>query len=150
MLVAKPIANTLIGLLLILAALNCSASENADEFDVVVIPSLMDSDLDGWFRVPLNSGPVMISTKQVTHGQVFMVIAFFKGYKADDNNQIHLRYDLQIYGPDGKPIVEMGTGSSGGGVPREWQAKSKEFGDRMSSADEQITQHQDWMAGRTG
>ncbi|MDT8384828.1 MAG: hypothetical protein RRB22_10460 [Gammaproteobacteria bacterium] len=85
------------------------ASVLADDLDAIVIPSLMDQQLDAWYRVPLNSGPRIQKADKVTHGQTFMLLTFFKGYTTDKDNHIHLRYDVQIYGPDGKPTEDKGV-----------------------------------------
>lgn len=80
----------------------------AGNFDAMVIPSLMDDQMDPWYRVPMNSGPEIPRATRITHGQEFMLLAFFRGYAVDEYNHAHVRYDVQIYGPDGKPTDDQG------------------------------------------
>ncbi len=81
----------------------------ASEFDALVVPSLMDSDMDGWYRIPRNSGPNIHRAHKVHKGQPFNLLLFFKGYSADESNNVHLTYDVQIYDPNGKPTDDKGN-----------------------------------------
>jgi hypothetical protein len=46
----------------------------------------------------------------VTVGQPFNLLVFFRGYATDAKNQAHVTYDVQVYGPDGKPTDDNGSG----------------------------------------
>ena len=81
----------------------------ASEFDALIVPSLMDSDMDGWYRIPLNSGPNIHRAHKVYKGQPFNLLLFFKGYSADERNNVHLTYDVQIDYPNGKPTDDKGS-----------------------------------------
>jgi hypothetical protein len=80
----------------------------ARDFDALVVPSLMDSDMDAWYRVPTNSGPNIHRAYKVTQGQMFNLLIFFKGYTADKSNNLHVTYDVQVYDPSGKPTDDNG------------------------------------------
>jgi hypothetical protein len=82
----------------------------ADEFGIMVVPSLMDADMDAWYRIPSNSGPLIHDAPDVTVGQPFNLLVFFRGYATDEKNQAHMTYDVQVYGPDGKPTDDNGSG----------------------------------------
>lgn len=81
----------------------------AAEFDALVVPSLMDSDLDGWYKIPPNSGPNIHKASRVYRGQMFNLLMFFRGYSADKDNNLHVRYDVQVYDPLGKPTEDKGA-----------------------------------------
>lgn len=81
----------------------------AEEFDTLVVPSLMDSNMDGWYKIPINSGPVIHHASSVYQGQMFNLLIFFRNYSADKNNNLHLTYDVQVYDPEGNPTEDMGT-----------------------------------------
>jgi hypothetical protein len=74
---------------------------HASEFNAKVIPSLIDSEMDGWYKIPPNSGPQIHGTSRVFHDQTFSLLIFFRGYTANKNNNIHIRYDIQLYDPQG-------------------------------------------------
>ena len=93
-------------LLLSLFALH-SVSQ-ATEFDAMVVPSLMDSDMDGWYKIPPNSGPNIHKASSVYQDQMFNLLIFFKGYSADKDKNLHVRYDVQVYDPKGKPTDDKG------------------------------------------
>lgn len=80
----------------------------ARDFDALVVPSLMDSDMDAWYKVPTNSGPIIHRAYKVTQGQMFYLLIFFKGYTADKSNNLHVTYDVQVYDPSGKPTDDTG------------------------------------------
>ena len=93
----------------------CVTASVAQErkFDVLVLPSLMDTDLDGWYRIPHNSGPYLHNTQQVVKNQLFNLIIIFSGYAVDHSNLVNLTYDVQIYDPFGKPTEDAGRGIVG-------------------------------------
>ena len=77
-------------------------------FDALVLPSLMDSNMDGWYKIPPNSGPYIHKAASVYQGQPFNVLIFFRGYSADKDKQLHIRYDVQVCDPSGKPTEDKG------------------------------------------
>lgn len=97
------------GLLLLLNLAAWPVSSRGAEFDAMVIPSLMDSDMDGWYKIPLNSGPNIHKASSVYQGQVFNVLIFFRGYSADKDNNLHVRYDVQVYDSKGNPTDYKAT-----------------------------------------
>lgn len=94
-------------LVLILFA-SLSASQ-AVKFDTMVVPSLMDSDMDGWYKIPPNSGPNIHKAYSVYRDQIFNLLIFFRGYTADKENKLHIRYDVQVYDPMGNPTDDKKT-----------------------------------------
>jgi hypothetical protein len=81
----------------------------ATEFDALVVPSLMDSEMDGWYKIPPDSGPRIHRASRVYQGQMFNLLIFFRGYAADHEGNLHVRYDVQVYDPQGEPTDDTGT-----------------------------------------
>ncbi|MCP4219156.1 MAG: hypothetical protein GY765_31260 [bacterium] len=99
-----------IRLLLILVSLLYPFSNlPAAEFNAMVVPSLMDSDMDAWYRIPADSLPCIHKAHRVYRDQPFNLLIFFKGYAVGKKNNIHLRYDVQVYDPQGKPTEDKGS-----------------------------------------
>lgn len=96
-------------ILLLLSLCASPAAYSAAKFEIMAIPSLMDSDMDGWYKIPPNSGPSIHSASQVYKGQTFNLLVLFQGYTADKNNNLNIRYDVQIYDPEGNPTNDKGT-----------------------------------------
>jgi len=82
---------------------------NAAEFDAMVAPSLMDSNMDGWYKIPQNSGPKIRIVDRVFQDQAFNLLILFRGYSADKKNNLHITYDLQVYDPQGNPTEDKGS-----------------------------------------
>ncbi len=81
----------------------------ATEFGAMVIPSLMDSELDGWHKIPPNSGPNIHKVSELHQGQAFNLLVFFNGYSSEKNNNVHVRYDVQIFDPKGNQTEDKGA-----------------------------------------
>ena len=82
---------------------------NAAEFHAMVAPSLMDSNMDGWYKIPQNSGPKIRIVDRVFQDQAFNLLILFRGYSADKKNNLHITYDLQVYDPQGNPTDAKGS-----------------------------------------
>jgi hypothetical protein len=85
------------------------AISEAAEFEFMVVPSLMDSDMDGWYKIPPNSGPHIHKASEIYQNQMFNLLIFFKGYSADKEKNLHVRYDVQVYDPNGQPTEDRET-----------------------------------------
>jgi hypothetical protein len=106
----KPICiNTLFFAFLLLCLFSAPAVSKSHEFGVLVVPSLTDSKLDGWYRIPPNSGPSIPKTSSIYRGQMFNLLVIFRGYASDKDNNLHVRYDVQIYDPNGNPTGDTGS-----------------------------------------
>ena len=84
-------------------------SLHAAEFDALVVPSLMESDMDGWYKIPQNSRPSIPVAYSIFHGQSFRLVVLFRGYTAGKDDNVHIRYDVQIYDPQGKQTNDKGS-----------------------------------------
>ncbi len=85
---------------------NLSASlsiSQAAEFDTIAVPSLTDSGMDVWYKTQSSTASCIHKASTVYQDQTFNVFIFFRGYSTDKNNNLHIRYDFQIYDPDGNP-----------------------------------------------
>jgi hypothetical protein len=104
----------LIGLLTSLCLLlPTSVFAKASNFDILLLPSLAEIALDGWYKIPTNSGPVISNTDNIVQGQAFSLFVVFSGYAIDKNNKIDITYDVQITDPQGKPTEDKGQGIVG-------------------------------------
>ena len=101
--------NLIPSILLFLTLAPLPVLSQAAEFDAMVVPSLMDSDMDGWYKIPPNSGPNIHRAASVYQGQMFNLLIFFRGYSADEDKNLHVRYDVQVYDPRGNPTEDKGT-----------------------------------------
>lgn len=96
-------------LLLFLGFSTFLSASHATKFEAMAVPSLMDSDMDSWYKTPPNTGPNIQLVSSVYQGQTFNLLIFFSGYSTEKNNNIHLRYDVQIYDPAGNPTNDKAT-----------------------------------------
>lgn len=96
-------------LLLLLSMTTAFTDLQAAKFKALVVPSLMDSNMDGWYKTPPNSGPNIHTAHSIYQDQVFNLLIFFSGYKADKDNIVHVRYDVQIYDPQDKKTDDKGS-----------------------------------------
>lgn len=96
-------------LLPILYSFLFSAALKAADFHAMVIPSLMDSNMDGWYRIPPNTGPRIHRAHSIYQDQEFNLLIFFRGYAADQNNRVHVTYDVQVYDPSGGKTDDKGN-----------------------------------------
>jgi hypothetical protein len=101
--------------ILVVIVLGFLAESAAQEhkFETLVLPSLMDIELDAWYKIPANSGPNMRKTEQVAKNQIFNLYVVFNGYAVDKTNEINLTYDVKIFDPQGKPTEDKGQGMVG-------------------------------------
>ena len=81
----------------------------AANFDAMVIPSLMDSNMDGWYKIPPNTGPHIHRAHSIYQDQGFSLLIFFRGYTADQDNNVHVSYDVQVYDPKGIETDDEGN-----------------------------------------
>ncbi|MFV2057499.1 MAG: hypothetical protein ACC707_13595 [Thiohalomonadales bacterium] len=96
-------------LLFLLNFVLASTNLHAAQFDAIVAPSLMDSGMDGWYKIPPNSGPHVHRAHSIYQDQGFSLLIFFRGYTADKDNIVHVMYDVQVYDPQGKPTDDKGS-----------------------------------------
>jgi len=80
-----------------------------DNFDAIVVPTLMDSKMDSWFKTPQESAPVINKVSTICRGQFFNIAIFFRNYALDKNNNADITYDFQMYDPSGKPTEDNGN-----------------------------------------
>lgn len=99
-------AKSIFLLFLALSLIHPLPTLHAAEFNVMVVPSLMDSDMDGWYKIPPNSGPNIHKAFSVLQDQMFNLLIFFRGYSADKKNNLHITYDVQVFDPQGNPTED--------------------------------------------
>lgn len=90
---------------LVLLCLSCAIIPNvyATGFSIKVVPTLMDSAMDGLYKtLPGNGAPVIHVLDKVYHNQVFSVLVAFNQYTLAKNNKVDLSFDYAIYDSQGK------------------------------------------------
>ncbi len=85
----------------------------ASEFKALVIPTLMNEKMDGWYKIPPNSGPQIHKASAIYQNQEFLLLVFFGGYSPDENGQLHLTFDVQVFDPKGNPTVDSVSNALG-------------------------------------
>ena len=107
-------------LVLFLFGLPGVAPAGSDQsFDVLVVPTLLDNDMDIWYKTPPDSAPTINSVSSVTKGQVFKIAVFFSRYRVDNKNRADITFDIRLIKPDGSPyFVQKGLKGYAGKTPR--------------------------------
>lgn len=95
-------------LVLFLFGLSGFAHAGSDtSFDVLVVPTLLDSEMDVWYKTPPDSAPAINAVSAVTKGQTFQIAVFFSRYQIDKKNNADITYDVQLKKPGGSPYFEQ-------------------------------------------
>lgn len=84
-----------------------------EPFETKIFPSLMDSKMDGWYKIPPNTGPQIHKVSKVYKDQEFKIFLFFRNYEADTNSKVNIQYDLQLLDPGGNPTKSKANGLIG-------------------------------------
>jgi hypothetical protein len=100
---------SILSILLLLIIIAFPLSTSAAEFDAMVVPSLMDSGMDGWYKIPPNSGPNIHKASSIYKDQFFNLLIFISGYSADEKKNLYVTYDVQVFDPKGRPTDDKGT-----------------------------------------
>jgi hypothetical protein len=75
-------------------------------FDAKIIPTIVNSAMDSWYKVPVNSAPVFVTAGSIHKDQIFNLLVIFKGYTLDGNGSADIVYDVQTFDPNGKPTED--------------------------------------------
>jgi hypothetical protein len=101
-------------ILVVIVGVFCSEGRAQEpKFETLILPSLMDIDLDPWYKIPANSGPNLRRTEEVVKNQLVSIFVLFSGYTIESRNNIEVTYDVQIFDPDGEPTEDKGLGIVG-------------------------------------
>jgi hypothetical protein len=85
------------------------AMSQADEFGAMAIPTIMDADMDRYYKIPPDSGPRITAASSVYKGQMFHIFIVAGGYSTDTGDTLHVTYDFQLYDPQGNATDVEGT-----------------------------------------
>ena len=89
-------------ILILWGSVFCCYANEEHLFDVILIPSIADSELDFWFCTPPNSGPSIPKVKQVYPNQTFMLLMFSRVHPVASQTKVDIIFDLKLISPDGK------------------------------------------------
>jgi len=93
-----------IGLFFCILITFCGAEEPL--FDVKILPSIADKELDFWFYTPPDTSPEIPVVRKVYPNQTFMLLIICRVHPVDVQTQANICYDMKLIGPDAKVIVD--------------------------------------------
>ncbi len=73
--------------------------------DILVLPTVIDPEMDAWQHVPASSEPAIYPTQRVYRGQPFRLLVLGKDYATDNNKNANLTYSVQIFAPSGSVLL---------------------------------------------
>ena len=77
----------------------CSNADSEPLFDVIIVPSITDKELDLWFYTPSEHGPKIPTVKTVYQEQMFSLLMFSRVEPVDSQTEIDITYDLKVFSP---------------------------------------------------
>jgi len=57
--------------------------------------------MDGWYKIPQNTGPRIHRATSIYQYQEFNLLIFLRGHAVDQENNVRVTYDVQVYDPKG-------------------------------------------------
>lgn len=94
---------------LLILAQSVYAAEKNKGLSILVAPSLQNENVDFWYHTPRESAPFIHTVSSVTPDQPFQLLVFAAGYARNEKGNADITYDMQIYGPSGKPTEDRLT-----------------------------------------
>ena len=88
-------------LLLCLFSPYAGAESEEDVFDFMLAVTRQDIEMNWWFSVPPQFGPVVTSINEVTKGENFKILPIFSNYGSESGKEVDISYDVEIVRPDG-------------------------------------------------
>ncbi|MFH2045923.1 MAG: hypothetical protein ABIK92_12340 [Pseudomonadota bacterium] len=71
------------------------------KFDLLLILTQQDLELNWWFDVPSQFGPKLSPISEVAKGEYFKILPIFNNYETTPKNEVNITYDIEIIRPDG-------------------------------------------------
>jgi len=99
--------NNLLKTLIILLILSANlpsvicADTKEEDFDLILVLTQQDIDMDWWFAVPVQFGPNISQVSQVSKGELFKIIPIFNNYGLSENKEAKISYSVEIIAPNG-------------------------------------------------
>ena len=80
-----------------------SFSKESDEkdFDLLLVLTQQDSEMNWWFSVPSSLGPIISKIDKVSKGEYFNILPIFNNWGKNEKNEVNITYDVSILKPDG-------------------------------------------------
>ncbi|BBM86872.1 hypothetical protein [Candidatus Uabimicrobium amorphum] len=69
-------------------------------FSGLLIPSLVDQEIDAWHKVPVGQVPSISQVDFVTRHQMFHLVILFSHFAIDKNGSTNISFDMQLISPD--------------------------------------------------
>ena len=90
----------LTGFCFVFSTINAS-EETSDYFDILIAPTMMNPEMDAWYKTPPDSAPEISIITEIQKGQRFCVNVFFRNFKVGSNDSVDIVYDIVIKKPNG-------------------------------------------------
>ena len=81
----------------------------AKALDILILPTVIDQEMDAWLHVPANSEPSIYPTEQIYRGQPFRLLVIGKDYVIDELQNTNITYTVQVIDPNGSTLLGQGT-----------------------------------------
>ena len=94
-------------LALILAAVFIITAKTGYALNSQVILTIDSNVEDKWYKTKSETIPRFSTSSQVVKKQLFSVLVFFTGYTPDNENKVHIVYDIEILTPDKKSYFKQ-------------------------------------------
>lgn len=78
-----------------------SAAEKSADFDMLVVLTRQNPEMDWWFAVPSQFSPNISKIDSVSKGEHFMILPIFNNYGTEKDQSINITYDIEMVRPDG-------------------------------------------------
>ena len=81
----------------------------AKALDILVLPTVIDQEMDAWQHVPANSEPAIYPTEQIYRDQPFRLLVIGKDYVTDNLQHANITYTVQVLDPSGSALLGQGA-----------------------------------------
>lgn len=81
----------------------------AKALDILVLPTVIDQEMDAWQHVPANSEPAIYPTEHIYRGQQFRLLVIGKDYVTDNLQHANITYTVQVLDPSGSALLGQGA-----------------------------------------
>ena len=94
---------------LCLFSYSANAETEGDAFDFLLAITQQNLEMNWWFEVPAQFGPVVSSTGEVAKGESFKILPIFSNYGTTSGKEADISFDVEIVKPDGTIDVSEKT-----------------------------------------
>ncbi|MBU1085937.1 MAG: hypothetical protein KKD05_00280 [Candidatus Omnitrophica bacterium] len=85
---------------ILLLASTAFSKEESSDFDFVIGLTQQNMEMDWWFAVPAQFGPIVSKVDSVSKGEYFKILPIFNNYGADKDSIAKITYMVSVIKPD--------------------------------------------------